>query len=67
MGRFTASKISSKSLTIGKLGEIMDKLDCSWEEIFGKPGLQRRRPLTPTVTKPRPRPKSAPAKVGKVS
>jgi len=25
-----------QSLTIGKLGQIMEKLNCSWEEIFGK-------------------------------
>jgi transcriptional regulator with XRE-family HTH domain len=25
-----------QSLTIGKLGQIMEKLDCSWEEIFGR-------------------------------
>jgi transcriptional regulator with XRE-family HTH domain len=28
-----------QSLTIGKLGHIMEKLDCSWDEIFGKAKL----------------------------
>ena len=31
-----------QSLTLGKLGQIMEKLDCSWEEIFG-----RAKPLSP--------------------
>ena len=41
-----------QSLTIGKLGQIMEKLDCSWEEIFGraKP-LPRKRPTQP-LSKP---------------
>jgi transcriptional regulator with XRE-family HTH domain len=25
-----------QSITLGKLGEIMDRLDCSWDDIFGK-------------------------------
>ena len=49
-----------QSLTVGKLGQIMDKLDCSWEEIFGrvKPLPRKRldlplaKPLLPkTITK----------------
>ena len=36
-----------QSLTIGKLGQIMDKLDCSWEEIFGK-----AKRLAPPMSKP---------------
>jgi transcriptional regulator with XRE-family HTH domain len=41
-----------QSLTLGKLGQIMEKLDCSWEEIFGgaKP-LPRKRPAQP-LSKP---------------
>jgi transcriptional regulator with XRE-family HTH domain len=37
-----------QSLTVGKLGQIMEKLDCSWEEIFGtvKP-LLLKRPAQP--------------------
>jgi len=33
-----------QSLTVGKLGQIMEKLDCSWDEIFGraKPVLPRK-------------------------
>ena len=31
-----------QSLTVGKLGQIMGKLDCSWDEIFG-----RAKPLHP--------------------
>ena len=37
-----------QSLTLGKLGQVMEKLDCSWEEIFGgaKP-LSRKRLAQP--------------------
>lgn len=41
-----------QSLTIGKLGQIMDKLDCSWEEIFGKAKLARAKRLAPPMSKP---------------
>ena len=41
-----------QSLTIGKLGQIMDKLDCSWEEIFGKAKLARAKRLDPPMSKP---------------
>jgi len=36
-----------QSLTLGKLGEIMEKLDCSWEEIFGKAKLPHAKPVLP--------------------
>lgn len=41
-----------QSLTIGKLGQIMDKLDCSWEEIFGKAKLASAKRLAPPMSKP---------------
>jgi transcriptional regulator with XRE-family HTH domain len=41
-----------QSLTIGKLGQIMDKLDCSWEEIFGKAKLAKAKRLVPPTSKP---------------
>ena len=41
-----------QSLTIGKLGQIMDKLDCSWEEIFGKARLARAKRLASPISKP---------------
>ena len=37
-----------QSLTLGKLGQIMDKLNCSWEEIFERAkALPRKRPAQP--------------------
>jgi len=37
-----------QSLTLGKLGQIMEKLGCSWEEIFGRAkSLPRKRPAQP--------------------
>jgi transcriptional regulator with XRE-family HTH domain len=41
-----------QSLTVGKLGQIMDKLDCSWEEIFGKARLARAKRLASPISKP---------------
>jgi transcriptional regulator with XRE-family HTH domain len=41
-----------QSLTIGKLGQIMEKLDCSWEEIFGKARLARAKRFAPPMSKP---------------
>ncbi len=41
-----------QSLTVGKLGEIMDRLDCSLDDIFGKARAARRRIATVAVTKP---------------
>ena len=32
-----------QSVTLGKLGAIMDKLDCSWEEIFGAPKSSKQK------------------------
>jgi transcriptional regulator with XRE-family HTH domain len=56
-----------QSITIGKLGEIMDKLDCSWDDIFGKAKLLRRKPLSQVVVKPLARAKSATTKPEKMS
>ena len=50
-----------QSLTIGKLGQIMDKLDCSWEEIFGK-----AKRLAPPMSKPLLPKKITKAKTSKV-
>jgi transcriptional regulator with XRE-family HTH domain len=41
-----------QSLTIGKLGHIMEKLDCSWEEIFGKAKLHTAKGLASPISKP---------------
>ena len=41
-----------QSLTIGKLGQIMEKLDCSWEEIFGGARSLSRKRLAQPLTKP---------------
>ena len=41
-----------QSLTLGKLGQVMEKLDCSWEEIFGKARLARAKRLVPPMSKP---------------
>jgi transcriptional regulator with XRE-family HTH domain len=40
-----------QSLTVGKLGQIMDKLDCSWEEIFGKAKLPTAKRLASPISK----------------
>jgi transcriptional regulator with XRE-family HTH domain len=56
-----------QSITIGKLGEIMDKLDCSWDDIFGKAKLLRRKSLSQAVIKLVPRAKSATSRPNKVS
>ena len=40
-----------QSLTIGKLGHIMEKLDCSWEEIFGKAKLPSAKRLASPLSK----------------
>jgi transcriptional regulator with XRE-family HTH domain len=54
-----------QSLTIGKLGQIMDKLDCSWEEIFGKAKLARAKRLASPMSKPLPPKKITKAKTSK--
>jgi transcriptional regulator with XRE-family HTH domain len=41
-----------QSITLGKLGEIMDKLGCSWDDVFGKAKLLRRKPLSRVTDKP---------------
>ena len=41
-----------QSLTVGKLGQIMEKLDCSWAEIFGQPKVLTAKRLTPSMSKP---------------
>jgi transcriptional regulator with XRE-family HTH domain len=41
-----------QSLTIGKLGQIMEKLHCSWEEIFGNARLATAKPIAPPMLKP---------------
>ena len=41
-----------QSLTIGKLGQIMEKLDCSWEEIFGRAKPLPRKHLAQPLSKP---------------
>ena len=41
-----------QSLTIGKLGQIMEKLDCSWEEIFGGAKPHSRKRLAQPPAKP---------------
>ena len=41
-----------QSLTIGKLGHIMEKLDCSWEEIFGGAKLPTAKRLSSPISKP---------------
>jgi transcriptional regulator with XRE-family HTH domain len=40
-----------QSLTVGKLGQILEKLDCSWTEIFPpeKTTRPKRRISSPTV------------------
>ena len=40
-----------QSLTVGKLGQIMDKLECSWEEIFGKAKLLKAKRLASPISK----------------
>ena len=40
-----------QSLTLGKLGRIMGKLDCSWEEIFGKAKPLSRKRLAQPLAK----------------
>lgn len=40
-----------QSLTLGKLGQIMEKLDCSWEEIFGGAKPLSRKRLTQPIAK----------------
>jgi transcriptional regulator with XRE-family HTH domain len=52
-----------QSVTLGKLGEIMDRLDCSWDDIFGKAKLLRRK----AVAKSPPRGKSTSSKSDKTS
>jgi transcriptional regulator with XRE-family HTH domain len=53
-----------QSLTIGKLGQIMEKLDCSWEEIFGGakplPGKRLVKPMPKTLL-PKPRSRASKA------
>jgi transcriptional regulator with XRE-family HTH domain len=41
-----------QSLTVGKLGQIMEKLGCSWEEIFGYAKLPTAKRLAPPLSKP---------------
>jgi transcriptional regulator with XRE-family HTH domain len=41
-----------QSLTIGKLGQVMEKLDCSWEEIFGKAKLPTAKRVASPILKP---------------
>ena len=55
-----------QSLTVGKLGQIMDKLDCSWEEIFGKAKLLKAKRFTPPMSKPLLAKKIAKTKIGKI-
>jgi transcriptional regulator with XRE-family HTH domain len=31
-----------QSVTLGRLGSIMDKLNCSWDDIFGKAPIRRK-------------------------
>ena len=54
-----------QSLTIGKLGQIMEKLDCSWEEIFGKAKLLASKRLVPPMSKAVPTKKIAKTKISK--
>ena len=59
-----------QSLTIGKLGQIMEKLDCSWEEIFGKAKLPTAKlptakRLAPPMSKTLPPKKIAKARTSK--
>jgi transcriptional regulator with XRE-family HTH domain len=51
-----------QSVTLGKLGEIMDRLDCSWEDVFGKAKLLRKRFIVRSEVKALPRAKSASGK-----
>ena len=41
-----------QSLTVGKLGHIMEKLNCSWEEIFGKAKLPTAKRGASPISKP---------------
>jgi len=54
-----------QSLTIGKLGHIMEKLDCSWEEIFGRAKLPTAKRLASPISKPLLPKKSAKTKPSK--
>jgi hypothetical protein len=45
----------------------MEKLDCSWEEIFGKAKLARAKRLPPPVSKPLLPRKTTKAKTSKAS
>ena len=40
-----------QSLTVGKLGQIMEKLDCSWDDIFGRAKLATAKRLAPPISK----------------
>ena len=40
-----------QSLTIGKLGHLMGKLGCSWEEIFGRAKLLSRKRSVQSLSK----------------
>jgi transcriptional regulator with XRE-family HTH domain len=31
-----------QSVTLGRLGSIMDKLNCSWDDIFGKAPIRQK-------------------------
>jgi transcriptional regulator with XRE-family HTH domain len=56
-----------QSLTLGKLGQIMEKLGCSWEEIFGRTmPLPRKRTAQP-LAKPLLPKKITKGKTSKVS
>jgi transcriptional regulator with XRE-family HTH domain len=54
-----------QSLTVGKLGHIMEKLDCSWEEIFGRAKLPTAKRLASPLSKPLLPKKSAKTKPSK--
>jgi transcriptional regulator with XRE-family HTH domain len=56
-----------QSLTIGKLGQIMEKLDCSWEEIFGNTGPATAKRLAPPMSKPLLPKKKAKSKTSKAA
>jgi transcriptional regulator with XRE-family HTH domain len=56
-----------QSLTIGKLGQIMEKLDCSWEEIFGNTRPDTATRLAPPMSKPLLPMKKAKSKTSKSS